>query len=367
MKSASSLPASSAASLRILAVADLWQGSDAYAYVRAFRRMGHSVTSLSPESFVPSAWRRSGLKALRRLLEPLLVREFAEALISEARSLRPDLFFVYKGRYVIPEAVREIRSLGALAVNVYPDVSFMAHGKYLPRALPLYDWVFQTKTFGVEDLARVLGVRHASFIPHCFDPEVHYPVALSARDHATYDCDVSFIGTWSPKKQQILEEVESALPGARMRIWGSQWEKSRSTLGHRIEGRHVLGLEFAKALVASRVNIAILSEARKGASSGDRITSRTFHIPATGAFMLHERTEELARYFAEGEECGCFGTAAELVEKTVYYLERDEERRRVAEAGRRRCFESGYSVDDRAAAVVAKALELRRRQVAGDG
>jgi spore maturation protein CgeB len=201
-------------------------------------------------------------------------------------------------------------------------------------------------------------MQRASFLPHGFDPEVHRPVSLGEDDRGRYDCDVSFIGTWSPKKQELLEHVAAALPDARMRIWGSQWEQTRGKLGSRVEGRHVLGAEYAKALVGSRVNLGILSEAKRGASSGDRITSRTFHIPATGAFMLHERTDELLEYFREDVECGCFETAGELVERIQTYLDDAPRREAIASAGLRRSVEDGYSVDNRAATVVAKARAL---------
>jgi glycosyltransferase involved in cell wall biosynthesis len=345
--------------LRILAVADVWHGSNAYAFVRAFRRMGHSVSVVAPENYVPGAWRSPALRALRRALEPLLVREYAAALVEEARRLRPHVFFVFKGRYVAPEAVAAVREAGAVAINFYPDVSFLAHGKYIPRALPLYDWVFTTKTFGRADMERELGIRTASFLPHGYDPDVHGPVELGDTDREVYECDAAFVGTWSPKKQRLLEHVAERLPDLRLNVWGSQWEAAAASLGPRVKGCHVLGTEYAKALVGSRVNLAILSESRAGASSGDKITSRTFHIPATGAFMLHERTDELAEYFREGAECACFGDADELVEKVAHYLEHDEERRSIAAAGRLRCLESGYSVDARARAVLAKAVALR--------
>ncbi len=345
--------------LRILAAAELWQGSNAYAYVRAFRRLGHSLRVVPPENYVPGAWHSKRLRVLRRTMEAGFIREYTRALIAEAKQLRPHIFFVFKGRYVTAEAIKAIRGLGATAINFYPDVSFMAHGKYIPRALPVYDWVFTTKTFGVTDLEKVLGVHTASFLPHSYDPETHFPVELDDEDKAAYECDVSFVGTWSPKKQNLIEEIADQLPSIRLRIWGGQWESARPSLGLNIEGRGVFGLEYSKALLASKVNLCILSEARRGASSGDLITSRTFHIPATGAFMLHERSAELVNYFGEGTECGCFETGAELVEKIVYYLERPEERKAVAAAGRHRALSSGYSVDCRATEILKKIAELR--------
>jgi spore maturation protein CgeB len=348
--------------LRILAVADLWQGSNAYAFVRALRRLGHSVRTVPSENFVPGKWRARPLRGLRRLLEPALVSEYTAELLREAELLRPHLFFVYKGHYVTAEAVRGVKDRGAVVVDVYPDVSVLAHGRWIPRALPEYDWVFTTKKFGLGDMERLLGVRRASFLPHGFDPEVHRPLPLSAEDRAAYACDVSFVGTWSPKKQSWLEQLARHLaahaPGTRLRVWGEQWTPARHTLGDRLESRPVLGLEYSKAIQASRINLGLLSEARQGASSGDQITSRTFHIPACGGFLLHERTAELTEHFREGEECAAFEGPEEMAAQVVRFLGQEGERSRIAAAGRSRV-EREASIDHRAAVVLAKVAELR--------
>lgn len=356
-------PTTTVEPLRILAVSELWPGSNGYAYVRAFRRAGNSVWVVPSERVLPSAWTSKPLRVLQRLLGPALVREYNTLLLDEARKLNPHLFFVFKGRWVQAHTLQALRELGTVCINLYPDVSFMAHGPYLPKALPHYDWIFQTKTFGVEDLKRLLKMTKVSFLPHSFDPEVHHPVSLDAHDHAIYDCDVSFVGTWSPKKQRILEHVVRSLPDLKLRIWGEQWENAGATLGGYWQGRGSHGAEYAKALLASKINLAILSEVRRGASSGDRTTSRTFQIPATGAFMLHERTSEVLAYFDEGTECSCFKDAAELVEKIVHYLAHPDERDKLAHAGQHRALSSGYSVDNQTQTVLRKFAELRAAQV----
>jgi hypothetical protein len=45
---------------------------------------------------------------------------------------------------VTPEALRAVKKRGAVATNFYPDTSILDHGTLIPRALPLYDWVFTT-------------------------------------------------------------------------------------------------------------------------------------------------------------------------------------------------------------------------------
>jgi spore maturation protein CgeB len=61
-----------------------------------------------------------------------------------------------------------------------------------------------------------------------------------------------------------------------------------------------------------------------------------------------ERTDEHLQYFREDQESVYFNSDEELLMKVRYYLAHPEDRQRIAEAGRRRCLESGYSTHHRA-------------------
>ena len=347
------------ASLRVLFAGERWPGSDAYAYERAFRRAGHAVTAIESANYLPTGWRSPWLKAVRRALTPLLIAEYEKALIDMARSLRPQLFVGFKAPFVTARAMREIKDGGAICINIYPDVSVMAHGPRLPQALPMYDWVFTTKSFGLGDMERQLGITDASFVPPAYDPEHHHPLELTEADVAQFGNDVSFIGTWSPKKERLLAALARALPDARIRIWGGNWQNAAAPeLSDAIAHRTVIGPEYTKAVCASRINLAILSEQVAGASSGDLITHRTFAIPACGGFMLHERTSEVGDFFEEDGECALFGSENELIEKVRHYLSNEAERARIAAAGRERAVAAGYSVDARVRDVTDKFGEL---------
>jgi spore maturation protein CgeB len=176
---------------------------------------------------------------------------------------------------------------------------------------------------------------------------------LNDEDRQRYGCEVAFIGTWSPKKEALLASLREALPAIRMRIWGCQWEKiAASQLHSCIMGDEVVGDEYAKALQGASICLGILSERRTGASSGDLITSRTFNIPACGAFLLHERNEESVRYFEEGVEAAFYNSSEELAKTVGHYLANPRERAAIAKRGRERCLSSGYSLDDRMRKVV---------------
>ena len=319
------------------------------------------MTIVSDEIFGGPGWRSPLLRAVRRFLRPLIVRDFNAALIRKAEELQPHLLFVCKGGMVEPRAIDAVKRMGAVVALWWPDVSFFAHGPNIPRAVPRYDWIFNTKTFGLKDLRDKFGVVSASFMPHAFHPEVHRKFACDASDHARYDCDVSFIGTWSPKKQALLEALVERRPTVNLKIWGSQWDKAGPRLRKWICAREAIGAEYAKAIRLSKINLGILSEARPGATSGDLITARTFHIPACAGFMLHERTSEVVRYFNEGTECALFEGAEDMIQKIEYFLDHSDERQAIAEAGHVRCLSSGNAVDDRVRVVLQKVEELRTK------
>jgi spore maturation protein CgeB len=305
-----------------LVVCDQWLGSNGYAGAWALRRAGWSVEVVPEREYVPTQWRTLPLRVIGRCVRPFAAREFGAALERAADVLVPEFVLVFKGAFMPASALRGLRGRGIKSYCFYPDNSTLAHGPFIPAALPLYDWVFSAKTFGLRDMQSTLGVTRSSLLLHGFDPETHAPTSLDKGSQEKYGCDVSFIGTWSRKKQRYLSHLARVRPKLRLRVWGAQWERVSVSdpLFPSLMHRGVTGREYAKAICASLVNVAILSERRRGASEDDQITSRTFHIPACGAFMLHERTGEVLEQFEDGVHIGTFGSPEELVSAVDRYL-----------------------------------------------
>jgi spore maturation protein CgeB len=115
--------------------------------------------------------------------------------------------------------------------------------------------------------------------------------------------------------------------------------------------RAVTGFEYANAISCSTINLGLLQEAIPGAPSGDRITSRTFHIPACGGLMLHERTDDLLRIFEEDKSCVCFAGPEELASKVDLLLAGPESRKEIARVGQS-VVEEAHSWDHRARAIL---------------
>lgn len=336
--------------MKILCIGEEWRGSNASGLFWALARLGHSISMVNELTFV-NVRARGVARVANRLIRPLQVRDFNEHVKKVAKSFQPSLILVYKGAFLMAETLRHWHEAGVPIVNFFPDVSFLAHGSHIPACIPIYDHIFTTKSFGAADLQKNFGipVSRVSFVPHGFDPLIHRPISQM---DPSFSCDASFIGNYSAHKEEYLSHLKSAQPMLDIKIWGATWgTKRQGILAGAIQGISIEGDLYATALSNSRINIALLSERVAGASRGDQITSRTFHIPAAGGFMLHERTDELLKYFVEEKEVACFGSAMELSEKIDYFLKAERERERIRQNGHARALKD-HGLDARARAMM---------------
>lgn len=215
----------------------------------------------------------------------------------------------------------------------------------MESAIPEYDCIFDTKRFWDDGLEQEMKVKKRVFLPHGYDSQLHRPINRNENDISRYECDASFIGTYSPRKEPILRDLLRKMPELNIKIWGSGWLRynKSSELKKFIQGEPLTGDCYVKAIQSSRINLAIMGVTQ---TFKDETTTRTYEIPACGGFMLHERSEEVLGLFAEGKEMDCFDSTEELVEKIKYYLAHSEKREEIARAGHARCVPA-YSYDNR--------------------
>lgn len=339
--------------MRILNIGPLWRGSNAGGLFRAMARAGTFVEVIDEFYYVSLKTTDKKTKLMERFLRPLQTAGFNNAIKRTIDTFRPDVLLVYKGVFVLPETLEYAKAKSCRPVLFYPDVSTTAHGPHIPASIPKYDTIFTTKTFGIRDMQEQYGVKDAVFIAHGFDPDIHRPfAAIGADERAIFSCDASFIGTWSPKKEQWLTHVVEQMPELHLKVWGDQWGKvSSAKLAKCVQGKSVTGDLYALAIQCSTINLGILSEQVVGASSGDLITSRTFHIPGASGFMLHERNEESVLYYREEEEAAFFDGPEELVRQIKKYLADADARERIRQAGHKRAM-AEHSLDARAAFII---------------
>ncbi len=335
--------------LRILFIGTNWYGNNARSCAEGLRRLGHDVLDIDEQTFIPRASKFTS-RVVRRLFWFRMVEEFNEEIVRTANNFAPDIFIAFKGNYIYAETLRSLGEKGISLYNYFPDTSAFNHGKWLPKSLPEYDCVFYTKPFWYSDVTKQIPLKAGCFLPHGYDPLLHRPVALDARDISDYGSDVSFIAFHSRYKETLLSELMNARPGLNLNIWGEGWTArcKAPNLRKCIKGFPLYGDRYTRGIQATRINLAILNGPIEEASSGDLTTSRTYTIPASGGFMLHERNSEVLALYKEHQEIECFDSAEELAEKIDFYLAHPQAREQIARAGYARCVPA-YSYDHRMA------------------
>ena len=324
--------------MRVLIVGEDAPGALSNSYAHAFGSLGAEVvrhcTARSYAGALPGAGTRVG----RRLMGPAVAKVFNRRLRDELSGVRADLVLVVKGEQLSPETVQALRrATGAPVVNFYPDDPFsevrsnrLAHGA---GVLAAYDACF-TFARHLIPAYRQAGVGRVFYLPFARDPEQHAPVT----DAGEPEFEVVFAGNLNEERVRWLEP----LAGFRLAVFGERTERALPR-GSALRGATFLpaayGPELAQALARGAVSLNVMRLQNAGSHN-----MRSFESPACGAFTLSQRTPELVELFREGEEVACFGSEEEMVEQVRWWLERPEERRRVADAGFRRVEHDTYAV-----------------------
>ena len=341
--------------LEILYAGPLSAGSTSRQRLVVLTQLGHRVTGvdLLPGDLAERQ-RALGWRVRRRLFGDHDDSRFNERLLAEPMAHAPDVVWVDKGLTVTPGTLRALRSRwpNAVFVNYSGDDMFNPHNQTATwrDCLPLYDLYSTTKSFNVPEL-RAAGARHVIFVDKGYSPDIHRPHVVTPELRERFGGDVGFVGWPEGARERSMRHLARA--GVNVRVWGP-WPRHKAAPRLRVEGRPLWDDEYAMALSAFRINLGFLRRANR-----DHQTTRSVEIPACGGFLLAERTGEHQRLFREGVEADFFSDDRELLEKTRYYLEHEEERVRIAAAGRRRCVEDGYGYDARLALILDRVLEHR--------
>ncbi|HJY12440.1 MAG TPA: glycosyltransferase, partial [Flavobacterium sp.] len=272
--------------------------------------------------------------------------------INKAIETPYDIVWIDKGITINSKTLAYIRrfSPNTKIVSYSPDNMALRHNQsqnYL-NCIPLYDILFTTKSYILEDMLR-LGARKIEFTNNHYEQTFHYPRILSEDEMQRLGGDVGFIGAW--EKERCASILYLAKNGIKVKVFGDKiWNDYKSENLEIKPG--IFSEDYSKALQAFRISLCFLRK-----MNSDTQTTRTMEIPACGGFMLAERTAEHLALFSENEEAVFFSSDEELLEKCRYYLNNEEERRRISEAGIQRCKTSGYSNEEAIKRMLKTALK----------
>jgi spore maturation protein CgeB len=279
------------------------------------------------------SWRLGGRR-------PLRLRAFGDEVVAYCRRSRPDALLATGIGGLDSSALREIGELGVRrALYVTDDPWNPAHrAKWFLKSLPHYDRIFTTKRATIADL-QTASAAEVSFLPFAYDPRFWHTSPVGTGEPDPPESDLMFAGGADQDRVPYIEALATA--GFRVALFGDYW---RNFAGTRSLTRGQADAETVRrAILKTKVALCMVRRANR-----DGHAMRTFELPATGACMLTEFTEEHREIF--GEEGGTvlyFRTIAEMLDKAAWLIGNPTERRRLALAAHDLITRGGHTYRDR--------------------
>ena len=336
----------------------------------ALSRVGFRMTAVDSLSmWVQASYVRRHID--QRLRKSGTVRQFNERIVDAVKREKPAFLWAEKQEYLSADVLEEIRSRGTVTIHYNPDPYYSLSWKqtlHTDAALAAFDVLVVTKKYEVAEYQR-RNRGTVVYSPLGFDPVGHRRTSGSS---AKYRADISFVGGWEPRREELL--IAAMSPRRSIKVWGYGWTiaqqsvlnplrafrlgrltneqrpyfgPSRTELASMVQRESEYNGEIYEDAYSAAVASAAISLGFLREICPDQHTTRSFEIPAMGGFLLGNRSDEHLEFFEEGKEAEFFDSTEEYIDKINFYLANPALRCRIAEAGYRRCLSSGYSYDER--------------------
>jgi spore maturation protein CgeB len=341
--------------MKILVVGDGHSVIHEVAVVGAFKQLGHQVEPFYWQNYFSASnplvglWRRVQNKFL---IGPTINR-LNRDLVKKAVEFGPQLIFIYRGTHITPRTLIELKlALSVCELFGYNNDDPFAAGhppwlwRHFMKCVPIYDVVFAYRHRNLDDLLKI-GAKRVELLRSWYLPELHKSTGINPN----YRSDCMFVGHYEGDgRAECLEAL--IMSGVNLKLFGpykglkeSGWEIpiSNSNILHRLlPVLYLSGQEYVKALSSTSIALCFLSKLNK-----DTYTRRCFEIPAIGAVLFSEYSDDLASMFIDGEEAVFFRNKEELVHKVKYYLAHEDQLQRIRENGTSRVIRDSHDIYSR--------------------
>lgn len=284
--------------------------------MHALKELNHEVYPISPKDLMFFG---------KPILGRWAIARYNRRVLEFAKSVKPDIFFTINGKLIYRKTVEKIKDLGVKTVCwwVDPPEIYTEWKGYMKS----YDYFF---TFIPRMDINYLGKK----LPNVYYLPLGCWKALDPRNLSKFDRDVCFVGTMYRNREKVMAEILKK--GFKLEIFGgNEWKKAKH-VAKAYTGKAVIGDEMLHEYRKSKIGLNIHQDYGIKKTKKLGANMRTFEIPASGCFQIVDYRHYIDELFEVDREIVCFENTKDLVDKIEYYLENDDEREKIAEAGRRR-------------------------------
>jgi spore maturation protein CgeB len=314
---------------KIVVYGEAWRGSMPYSIMLALNRQGYDVILFDYTHYYYHIGSNRVLGKIgyyvNKLYYGYIVNKINNDLISIVKDCRPRMVVVVKGRDILPSTLTYFNNINMPVINWHVDEYFNPYyiTKYSDSNFTLYDLHLSSRPH-MFDYYNKRGARRVVYQEFCYDPSISYPVHMQSSN----ECDVSFVGNWSNKRESV---IRSLCKYVKAYVWGGGWWRAlklKNNVNCRIMDKRVDLEAYSRVIASSKICINCLTAENK-----DMTNLRTFEIPACGGFQMTEYTEQQYNIFNKGEGVCFYGNYEQLKDNILYYLDKPDQRRRMAEVG----------------------------------
>jgi len=315
-------------------------GELVYSYIKSFRKRVN-VNDILYSSIAISGKSTLKDRIFDKITSVFKIKEIDfELKLKKINYSKYDLVFVYKGTLLKPDYIDFIRekNKNIKIVCFNPDNPYNSNScnQNIVDSIKKYDkyfiWSKQLKK-KIKDKESI----PTYYLPFAADLELHNKTYFNNLD-TKYG--VTFIGNWDEEREKWLSEIKNK---QKLILFGNNWSfklKSKELL--KCASGAIINNEFVKVAQQSIINLNILRIQNKNSNN-----MRTFELPASGGFCLHEYSEEVEELFEEGKEIEFYRNSQELNDKIDFYINNPESAKKIAENGYNRLISSNYTYDKR--------------------
>jgi hypothetical protein len=294
--------------------------------LNAARSLGLSVELCDSKAAFEAPWPVAKLNWWLRGRLPSRLDDFSRQVVEVCQKLKPRWIISTGISPIAGWALEVIGKLGLQRLNFLTDDPWNpAHrAPWFMNALPHYDHVFSPRRANLEDL-RSLGRLQVSYLPFAYAPEAHFAeLPVTDKEKERFGTDIVFVGGADHERIPYISALSRA--GFKIALYGRYWTRFREARGHNCG--HADLQTSRKAICGAKIALCLVRRANR-----DGHSMRTFEVPAIGACMLVEDTEEHREIFGEdGEAVVYFRSIEGMIEKTSWLLRHDDDRLKLARA-----------------------------------
>ncbi len=274
-------------------------------------------------------WRRHANATLQHLI------------IHTVHMTKPRLLLAIKGMNIKPPTLQILREQSITTACWFMDnAANEPYATWVHTIGPKWDFLLSFDPGILNQFPRGAHTKVAG-IPVGINPDVYRSVPISDEDRRRFTCQVCFVGAPYPDRVALLSRIVDL----DLKIFGWPGWKNTTLAKYYYGSLNARESAMAYRLAGICVNTNVLPHA-------NGVNLKTFEICAAGGFQLTDECADLKTLFAVGSELDIFHDSEEFRQKIDYWLGHDDERRRVASAGKVRAIRD-HSIRERVRRILA--------------